>query len=115
MQGVVSYSLARLELDQLLPQALPLCIDAVEEEVAQVVQFSLWDHQVLRQGCPLFCLCDFKLLSQAEDFLVAVGAQLIIIRLKIADYFGVGTPRRHQLLRVVLEDAVATSGLLLAG
>lgn len=68
---------------------------------------------MVRHHGPLLCLGEFQLFSKSKDFVVTIGAKLVVVSFQVRDYLFVGTARRHQLLRVSLEDAVLALLILL--
>ena len=91
---------------ELLSQTLFLCIYTIQEEVAEVVKIRHWKYEVFCHGGPLLRFRELELLTQPQNLLVTVRAQLVIILLQVADDLFVCPSRRHQLFCVVLQDAV---------
>ena len=61
---------------------------------------------MIRHQGPFLSLRQFQLFSKSKNFLITIGAKLIVVRLQISHYLFVGAARRHQLLRVGFQDAV---------
>ena len=75
--------MVKFHLDQFLPEALPLCVHTVEEEVSQVIYLGHRNGQIFSHFSPVFCLCNLKLFSQSKDLLVTISAKLVIIVFKV--------------------------------
>ena len=83
-----------------------MCMDAINENVAELINFVGFEVDLIRGFLPVISLLVFKFFFKVQDLVITILYKCIVIRLQIIDNFIFVLPRSDEVFYILAENSV---------